>query len=361
MQNREQKRLLPLAGLLLALWLGCRSEGLPLELVAAPVVPLVPERPDEFSGDRAVQHLMALVRLGPRLPGSRSSSRARAYLATELRRSGARVRSQRFEIQAADAGEALSITHLIAEIPGDSSDVILLAAPYDTIPGHVTDTGASGPAVLLELARVLSLRTRDYSVAFVFLDGESVEVPSKWVDAPVDGERPHERGHLGSRAFAAHLARDGSLSSIRLAVYFDQLDDPELVVARDLRSHRAFREVFFRTASALGRSDAFPADRRYASLPGGHMALRRAGLRSVVAIIGDRRAGADAPAPGVDQVPQPASARSASLETIGVVSLAAIERISQRLAKIDRFRRSPLQGAKTASAVGFSREPTLAR
>ena len=133
---------------------------------------------------------------------------------------------------------------MIAEIPGESSqDYLLLMAPYDSraIPGirfvGVND-GASGAAVLLEIARVIGRKPLHYTLRLLFTDG----------DVDPDGTLSLR----GSRAYAAGSKADGSLARTRLAVQVNRVCDTDLHIARDLLSHRQYRESFWDAALRLG-------------------------------------------------------------------------------------------------------------
>ena len=136
--------------------------------------------PLDFSGQKAWNHMRALNRLGPRNAGSEGSQRSRDYLAASLETLG--VASRELASQATDAGgEAFDLTHFIAEIPGRSRDVLLLAAHYDTSPASTEtplrmDQNASGPALLLELAHALHKRpVPEYTIWLAWIDGDALD------------------------------------------------------------------------------------------------------------------------------------------------------------------------------------------
>ena len=208
-----------------------------------------------FSADRAWAHLEALVALGPRVNGTAGAASARDYLRKQLVAIGALVVEQRFEAIGVE-GEPLEIVHLTGVLPGASSDVFLLAAAYDTTPFDTfrfvgANDGASGPALLLELGRVLADRPRRYTVWLTFLDGDSMH------EARVATQGAEDRAFAGSRALARQLADEGRLSRIRLAVYYNQVADRDLSIERDLRSHRIYREIFWQSARSLDQTAAF--------------------------------------------------------------------------------------------------------
>ena len=226
------------------------------------------------------------------------------------------------------------LVNLEAVVPGASPQLFVLTAAYDTRPFESfrfqgANDGASAPALLLELMRVIVARPLPYTTRFVFLDREAAGA----------GDPSGTPLLIGSQLLAADLMSEKErAASVRLVVSFQQVGDAELRIARDLRSHRLFREEFWLAAARLGRTDAFrPAD-RFESPVGSQTSFLSAGFRGVV-LITDSSYGGDEP-PGAwanseDDTPERCSAQS--LATVGVVTLEALDRIGQRLAKIDRF------------------------
>ena len=160
-----------------------------------------------FSAPAAWHHLQALTQIGTRQTGPRGSARARKYLRQRLEDLGANVEELTLRTLSED-DEASEATHLLATLPGESSDRFLLAASYDTraLPGIEfvgANASASGPALVLELARVLSQRPRAYTVVVALVDGDLLPAI-----------RPGGR-FPGSRSFASWLADGGTAASRR--------------------------------------------------------------------------------------------------------------------------------------------------
>ena len=196
--------------------------------------------------------------------------------------------------------------------------------------------GASGAAVLLELARVIAAEPLPYTTWFVFLDGEALPSSADGTPDPI-----------GSRVFALLLSERAAVEQVRLAVVLNRVCDPDLKIARDLGSHRIYREEFWRAAARLGHADAFQRDGAFASPEASHGPLVRAGLRRVVALV-DTSHGGDSP-PGPYAGTEDADLEHCSAESLGVVGrvvLAGLSTIGARLARIDRFADSPVAGAE---------------
>jgi hypothetical protein len=294
--------------------------------------------PNAFAPGRAWAHLEALAAIGPRSVGTEGNERARAYLVDQLERLRLEVVQQRVEVRVGDA-EPFDLVNVAARIPGSSQDAIVLATGYDTtrvdsFPYLGVNEAASGPAVLLEMARVIADDPLPYTTWVVFLDGEAPAAP---------GDPPR---HFGSKALADRLSSEGVLDQLRLAVVIEKVCDPDLRIARDLRSQRIYREEFWRTAARLGHAEAFPRS-SYESLDSSHRPLAEAGLRRVVVLSDSSFGGGDPPGVFAGTVDDDLAHCSAeSLGIVATVSLAALDVISARLAKIDRFSKSPVAEAQ---------------
>jgi len=318
---------------------GLASALLAAACASGPTAPAEPAvDPAVFSADRAWQHLQALSDIGPRQTGTRGAARARDYLREQLEALGATVQELAVDLPpAAEGGQPLRLTHLVGLVPGESSDRFMLAASYDTraIEGVEfvgANASASGPAVVLELGRALSRRPLPYGLMLLFLDGDALPATKAG------------QGFPGSRSLAAQLAAgDAGFSSIRLAVFFQQVGDIDLTIARDLRSHHVYRDFFWQAAATVGRGIYFPADAGVESVDGGHLEFIERGLPRAVLISDPRFGGDDVPgryAASAQDTPERCSADS--LAVVGEVTLEALDRIAARLARIDRFRESPL-------------------
>jgi len=341
--NRKRMRddFLNLASAVLVMGLlACSSAAPPSEPVAAPA----PEPPAaDFSGERAWSHLDSLERFGPRPAGSEGARRARAYLADALRELGLEVTEQRSPAPPVPPEPSVETVNLLAALAGSSQDLIVLVAPYDSAPGEAgsaTGDGASGAALLLELGRALQARGPTYTVLLAFVEGDALAG-----GAGSGGLAPES---VGTGALVAALAGGEGLARVRLAVEFDRVAAPDLRIARDLLSSRTLREEFWSAARRLGHTAVFPPAAPFEAVEVGLRAFAAEGMRRVVAIVGSR------PEPGAAESPAPADdAQRASRENlgaVGAVSLDAIGAISQRLARIDRFVRSPLSTESEAAA-----------
>jgi hypothetical protein len=176
-----------------------------------------------FSADSAYAYLKTQVEFGPRDPGSEGHAMALAYFTEELRRrSGGQVYVQRF--QAAGYDETLNLANVIAAFNPTAETRIMLCAHWDTRPRADKETdpsiaskpilgandGASGVAVLLELARIFEANPPPIGVDLVLFDGEDYGVESDL-----------DRYFLGSRHWAANPPVPGYMP--RFAILLDMV------------------------------------------------------------------------------------------------------------------------------------------
>lgn len=136
------------------------------------------------SGPRAYGYLKQLCGLGPRFSGSEGMRRQQQLLEKHFGDLGAQVARQTFSVRHPQTGEPVELTNLIVSWNPEAKDRLLLAAHYDTRPFPDRDVarprgtfvgandGASGVAVLMELAHAMPKLGSKYGVDFVLFDGE---------------------------------------------------------------------------------------------------------------------------------------------------------------------------------------------
>lgn len=142
--------------------------------------------PATFNRDSAYFFIRQQIAFGPRVSGTEGNRLCRDYIVSELKRHGAgNVSVQTGEVTAF-TGEKLPIGNIMASYSPDKPDRILLLAHYDTRPWADSDMmeenrikpvlgandGASGVAVLLEIARQLNKCKPPVGVDLLFVDAE---------------------------------------------------------------------------------------------------------------------------------------------------------------------------------------------
>lgn len=169
--------------LCLALGLGvisCTSKPSVGESTPLPSWRLAGERPS-FSADSAYALIQAQLRFGPRIPGTPTHRACGDWLVAQLKRYGGRVYEQK------GTYKGTPVRNILASFgPDTAGGRILLSAHWDSRPWADQDPataqqpvpgandGASGVAVLLELARLMAQRPLPYPVDIAFWDAEDL-------------------------------------------------------------------------------------------------------------------------------------------------------------------------------------------
>lgn len=209
----------------------------------------------EFDGARALQYAAYQMELGPRTVGSEAHAAAVEWMMQTLQDSGWAVELQETERM------GQPIRNVIAK-RGEGAAWIILGAHYDSrlvadhdpepalrkqpVPG--ANDGASGVAVLLELARVLP-RDLDAQVWLVMFDAEDNGNIEGW------------DWILGSRAFAESLTQHPDA-----VVIVDMIGDANLDVYLEANSDETLRGQIWAHAAELGYGDVFINEVRHSML-----------------------------------------------------------------------------------------------
>ena len=133
---------------------------------------------DQFSGASAFQYVEAQVSFGPRPTGSEANKRTGDYILNELKRLGWQAETQEFTYH------STLVRNIIGKNAVGQGPIVILGAHYDTrmradrgpinpdapVPG--ANDGASGVAVLLELARSLTINRLHNEIWLTFFDAE---------------------------------------------------------------------------------------------------------------------------------------------------------------------------------------------
>jgi glutaminyl-peptide cyclotransferase len=191
-----------------------------------------------FNGERAMQDVRYQVSLGPRLPGSEAHRKLVEWLQKDLAASGWKVEVQIGSIQ------GHPVENVIAR-KGLGSRWIILGAHYDTriladqdaditkrnLPVPGANDGASGVAVLTELARTLTVDTSQ-QIWLVFFDAEDNGNITGW------------DWILGSRYFVGQL-----VCCPEAVVVVDMVGDVNLNIFREINSDRILTDKIWSNAS----------------------------------------------------------------------------------------------------------------
>jgi hypothetical protein len=200
---------------------------------------------EEFSGEKALVHVQAMVDFGPRPPGTEAIEKTRKYLKDQVEGFGWKVAPQAF-VHQTPRGK-VEFVNLVANFSvKDDVPFFLVCSHYDTKTFDTVrfvganDAGSS-TGVLVELARVLSLRPDlAKKVTLVFFDGEEAYEAFSETD-----------GLYGSRHFADQLAAQGKTKQYRGGMLFDMVGDRSLNITLPPDSPPEMARDVFAAAEAL--------------------------------------------------------------------------------------------------------------
>ena len=248
--------------------------ALPLVLAAALLLPRPGAAGPAFDGQAAFAHVERLVGFGPRPAGSEALAGARRYIVKELKKAGARVREQPFTAQTPDG--PIRMVNVIAELPGGRPEAILVGGHYDTkfflnFRFVGANDGGSSSGLLLELARSLARRPREFTYWIVFFDGE--EARRDW--SATDGI-------YGSRHLAGSLQREGRAAQLKAVVVVDMIGDRRLNIRREAASTPWLTDLLWGSATRLGHQAHFLNETL--TVEDDHTPFLRAGIPSALLI-----------------------------------------------------------------------------
>ncbi len=225
-----------------------------LLLLAGVLSGCAPAGPVHFSGELAYRHVQAQVEVGPRIPGTEGWQRAGDYIVAELRRQGWEVVEERFSYAGTPVRNIIGVR--------GRGPAVFFGAHYDTrryadrdpepsrrkepVPG--ANDGASGVAILLELARVLGKEDLELEVHLVFFDAEDQGEIAGW---PWSVGAAHLAQALPPEEFPHYVVVVDMVGDAGQQLYWEASSDPTLK-----------REIWA-LAAELGYRDVFTPTVRY--------------------------------------------------------------------------------------------------
>jgi Iap family predicted aminopeptidase len=221
-----------------------------------------------FDSVHAYADVQTQVSFGARIPGTEGHAQIREWMRTELESAGWMVEVQQTERM------GHPIYNIIAKRNAEAPQIIL-GAHYDTrmiadqdpdfskrtepVPG--ANDGASGVAVLLEMARSLPADTVPTWLVFFDTEDNGRIEGWDWI--------------LGSRAFAEEIS-----VAPRAVVIVDMIGDADLNIYLEKNSNVAIRTEIWSTAEKLGYADKFINEEKY-SMEDDHTPFLEAGIPAV--------------------------------------------------------------------------------
>jgi glutaminyl-peptide cyclotransferase len=215
----------------------------------------------EFNAKNAFQYLEKQCEFGARVPGTEAHLKCRDYLVAELQKYADRVMQQSFQAVMEQDKRSVTCYNIIANFNSSKTNRILLCAHWDSrpwadrdpdpanqkkpVPG--ADDGASGVAVLLEIARIINITQPKYGVDIVFFDAE---------DFGTYGQ--NDTWALGSKQFAQNAMRN---YHPEFAILLDMIGDADQQICIEQNSYQYARKIVDRVwkiADQMGIHEFIP-------------------------------------------------------------------------------------------------------
>ena len=227
----------------------------------------LPVNPVNLTASSAYQDVIAQVAFGPRVPDSPAHAQTIKYIQNELKKAGWQSQIQ------TTTWQGFAVQNIIASRTNQTPQIILgahydsrMLADQDPGPGRTqpvpgANDGASGVAVLLEMARTLP--TDSLPTWLVFFDAED------------DGGIAGRDWLLGSQAFVASLT-----FRPRAAIVVDMVGDSDLNIYIERNSNPALVSEIWGQAARLGFARQFISTPKY-SMEDDHTPFLKAGIPAV--------------------------------------------------------------------------------
>jgi glutaminyl-peptide cyclotransferase len=226
-----------------------------------------PSAPETFSGELAYAWVTRQCDLGYRITGTEANRQAGDMFIDELRAQGWEVYEQEFTYKETPVRNILAWK---GESP-EGKDAVLVGAHYDTRrsadmedpsqPVLGANDGASGVAVLLELARVVEWDTESRRIYLAFFDAED------------NGRLDGWEWIVGSSYMAAHWGEPATSSGesagespLAAMVLVDMIGDADQQIYYERNSDPTLSQTLWAIAAQLGYGDRIIPQPRHAML-----------------------------------------------------------------------------------------------
>ena len=223
-----------------------------------------------FSADSAMAFCQAQCNFGPRTMNSPAHEQCGGWIAKKFASYGLEVSLQKADLTGYD-GTTLHSTNIIASYRPEATDRLLVCAHWDSRPWADNDPdsanwhkpvmaandGASGVAVMLEIARLISpdsTLNSQLGIDFICFDAEDYGFPH-WET----GDDPGNTWALGSQYWAANLHKDGYTA--RFGILLDMVGGQGAQFYQEGMSKYYARNIVdkvWKAASVVGYGSYFP-------------------------------------------------------------------------------------------------------
>lgn len=269
---------------------------------AAPVPSVKKTERPTFDGERAYQQLKKQCDFGPRYLGTKAHEELRDYLVKEMKKYADETITQEFKYRGMPVTNVVGVFYPAGAKQPAKSPVLLMAhwdtrpiadGPYSTAlrqgafeygpkgwnrlaPILGANDGASGVAVLLELARLFKEKHPPVGVLLLLDDGEDY---GDFRANNGDGEGVV----LGAIYFAKHFQDNKVFGKPAYGILLDMIGGKNLILPREEASQQyaaSANDKVFGVAQSLGYDMTFRANETQ-SVDDDHIPLNRAGIPTI--------------------------------------------------------------------------------
>jgi len=244
-----------------------------------------------FNSDSAMYFLTKQVEFGPRVPNTAAHKKCGDWLVSKFRQYTSNVIEQETVVIAWD-GTPLKMRNIIAEINPDARKRIIIAAHWDTRPYADKDSdvskqkkpidgandGASGVAVLMELARMIQASPIPVGIDLILFDAEDYGRPE--YDSK-ETENDYLFWCLGSQYWSKNFHRPGYQASY--GILLDMVGGKNARFNREGISMQVAPDVVdkvWNTAAQLGYGELFQ-EPQTGEIIDDHLFMNQAGIRTI--------------------------------------------------------------------------------
>lgn len=217
-----------------------------------------PKPVPKFDADRVYQDILTQVKFGPRIPNSKAHDSTLAFFQSQIQTTTMAINLQNFVEQGYN-GSQIGLTNVLASFNPQATDRILILTHWDSKPWAESEKdpkdkdkpipaandGASGSAILLELARIFKDNPPPIGVDLLWDDGEDYGNYSK---------DQLDKYFLGTKYF---MRTKPSTYNPRFAILLDMVGDKEAefkMEGNSLQAAPQYTHMIWDLAQSMGLS-----------------------------------------------------------------------------------------------------------
>ncbi|MBM3427471.1 MAG: M28 family peptidase [Bacteroidetes bacterium] len=246
--------------------------------------------PPLFKVDSAMKFLRAQVDMGPRVPMSVGHNQCGDWIVAKCKSMGGEITEQITKVTSWE-GNATPVRNIIAQWGKNKKSRVILAAHWDSRwvadkdpkkenqrkPIDGANDGASGVAVLLEIARIMQEKQPEVGVDLVFFDNEDQGAP-EWSD--LSPQESNKTWCLGSQYWANN---PHNIDNVRFGILLDMVGGKNARFNMEGTSMAAAGDVMgwiWNQANRLGYGNLFVKE-EIGGITDDHVFMNQAGVRSI--------------------------------------------------------------------------------